>query len=212
VTFSHDTELSLLVVVDLVNTAAETGGTETLPDADALRSWVDKHHVSSVAASDYSDVASIHKVRERFRQCFGLADAELLAERVNTLVAEAPVQPRLTDHNGYDWHIHYFAPGASLADHLAVDGGMALAHVVAARRGRAATGLRGAGLRGGPARPVTQPVEAVLRRPDLRQPAQRRRVPRAQALRRRRLRSGAPLWGSRSAGVRRCQPSRRGND
>jgi predicted RNA-binding Zn ribbon-like protein len=132
VTFSHDTELSLLVVVDLVNTAAETGGTETLPDADALRSWVDKHHVSSVAASDYSDVASIHKVRERFRQCFGLADAELLAERVNTLVAEAPVQPRLTDHNGYDWHIHYFAPGASLADHLAVDGGMALAHVVAA--------------------------------------------------------------------------------
>jgi predicted RNA-binding Zn ribbon-like protein len=132
VTFSHDTELSLLVVVDLVNTAAETGGTETLPDADALRSWVDKHHVSSVAASDYSDVASIHKVRERFRQCFGLSDAELLAERVNTLVAEAPVQPRLTDHNGYDWHIHYFAPGASLADHLAVDGGMALAHVVAA--------------------------------------------------------------------------------
>ena len=51
---------------------------------------------------------------------------------VNTLVAEAPVQPRLTDHNGYDWHIHYFAPAASLADHLAVDGGMALAHVVAA--------------------------------------------------------------------------------
>jgi predicted RNA-binding Zn ribbon-like protein len=132
VTFSHDTELSLLVVVDLVNTAAETGGTEALPDADAVRSWVDKHHVSSVAASDYSDVASIHKVRERFRQCFGLSDAELLAERVNTLVAEAPVQPRLTDHNGYDWHIHYFAPGASLADHLAVDGGMALAHVVAA--------------------------------------------------------------------------------
>jgi len=132
VTFSHDTELSLLVVVDLVNTAAETGGTETLPDADALRSWVDKHHVSGVAASDYSDVAAIHKVRERFRQCFGLSDAELLAERVNTLVAEAPVQPRLTDHNGYDWHIHYFAPGASLADHLAVDGGMALAHVVAA--------------------------------------------------------------------------------
>jgi predicted RNA-binding Zn ribbon-like protein len=132
VTFSHDTELSLLVVVDLVNTAAETGGTESLPDAAALRAWVDKHHVSSVDASDYSDVAAIHKVRERFRQCFGLDNAELLAERVNTLVAEARVRPRLTDHDGYDWHIHYFAPGASLADHLAVDGGMALAHVVAA--------------------------------------------------------------------------------
>ncbi|MGW2532825.1 8-amino-7-oxononanoate synthase, partial [Streptomyces sp. NPDC001595] len=22
-----------------------------------------------------------------------------------------------TDHDGYDWHVHYFAPGASVADH-----------------------------------------------------------------------------------------------
>ena len=66
-----------------------------------------------------------------FRQCFGLDDAETARQRVNTLVAEAPVQPRLTDHDGYGWHIHYFAPGASLAEHVAVDGGMALAHVVA---------------------------------------------------------------------------------
>jgi predicted RNA-binding Zn ribbon-like protein len=42
------------------------------------------------------------------------------------------VRPRLTNHDGHDWHIHYFSPGASLADHLAVDGGMALAHVVSA--------------------------------------------------------------------------------
>jgi predicted RNA-binding Zn ribbon-like protein len=41
------------------------------------------------------------------------------------------VTPRLTDHDGYDWHVHYFAPGASLAEHLTIDCGMALAHVVA---------------------------------------------------------------------------------
>jgi predicted RNA-binding Zn ribbon-like protein len=46
------------------------------------------------------------------------------------LVAESPVTPRLTDHDGYAWHMHYFAPGASLAEHLAVDCGMALAHVI----------------------------------------------------------------------------------
>ncbi len=131
-TFSHDTELSLLVVVDLVNTAAACGGTETLPDAAALSTWVERHHVSSVDPADYGDVASVHAVRERLRGCFGLDDAEQLGERVNSLVAEAPVQPRLTHHDGYDWHIHYFAPGATLAEHLAVDGGMALAHVVAA--------------------------------------------------------------------------------
>jgi hypothetical protein len=132
VTFSHDTELSLLVVVDLVNTGEECGGTELLPDAAALHRWVRKHHVSGVAPADYGDVASVRKIRDRFRACFGVDDTELLAGRVNSLVSQAPVQPRLTNHDGYDWHVHYFAPGATLADHLAVDGGMALAHVVAA--------------------------------------------------------------------------------
>ena len=47
------------------------------------------------------------------------------------LVAGAPVTPRLTDHDGHPWHVHYFAPGASVAERLALDGGMALAHVVA---------------------------------------------------------------------------------
>jgi hypothetical protein len=132
VTFSHDTELSLAVIVDLVNTSAECGGTESLPDSAAVSAWVEAHHVSSVDPSDYGDVASIHRVREQFRECFGLDQVELLGQRINELVAEAPVQPRLTNHDGHDWHIHYFSPGASLADHLAVDGGMALAHVVSA--------------------------------------------------------------------------------
>lgn len=132
-TFSHDTELSLLVVVDLVNTAPECCGTEHVPDAVAVRDWVGRHHVSGVDPAADPDVAAFHRVRARFRECFGLDDAELLATRVNSLVAEAPVRPRLTDHDSYDWHIHYFAPGASLADHLAVDGGMAIAHVVTAR-------------------------------------------------------------------------------
>ncbi|MGH8965301.1 MAG: CGNR zinc finger domain-containing protein, partial [Actinomycetes bacterium] len=49
---------------------------------------------------------------------------------INALVSDAAVIPRLTNHDGYDWHMHYFSPGASLAEHLAVDCGMALAHVI----------------------------------------------------------------------------------
>jgi predicted RNA-binding Zn ribbon-like protein len=131
VIFSHDTHFSLRAVVDLVNTSPACGGTESLPDAASLRAFVADHHVSSVVDSDYADVAAIHQVRERFRMVFGLADPVDVAARVNSLLAEAPVCPRLTNHDGYDWHVHYFAPGARLADHLAVDGGMALAHVVA---------------------------------------------------------------------------------
>jgi predicted RNA-binding Zn ribbon-like protein len=51
---------------------------------------------------------------------------------VNALVADARTTPRLTDHDGWPLHMHYFAHGARLAEHLAADCGMALAFVIAA--------------------------------------------------------------------------------
>jgi hypothetical protein len=132
VIFGHDTQRSLETVVDLVNSSPECGGDEGLPDRESLRGFVSHHRISGVSEQDYDDLAAIRRVRERFRCVFGLADPVDVAARVNVLVAEAPVCPRLTNHDEYGWHIHYFAPGAALADHLAVDGGMALAHVVAA--------------------------------------------------------------------------------
>jgi predicted RNA-binding Zn ribbon-like protein len=41
------------------------------------------------------------------------------------------VTPHLSDHDGYGLHIHYFAPGAPIAELLAAHCGMALARVVA---------------------------------------------------------------------------------
>lgn len=128
--FSHDTELSLLTVVDLVNTAAGCGGTEQLPTARHVEQFIVDHHFSGIDPRDYSDLPALYAVRDRFRSVFGLGDAAKIAAQVNAMVAVAPVSPRLTDHEGYPWHMHYFAPGASLAEHLSVDGGMALAHVV----------------------------------------------------------------------------------
>lgn len=130
--FSHDTELSLLAVVDLVNTAPGCGDAEGLPDRASLVAFVDRHRVSGVAPRDLDDVTAIRRVRPLLRAVFGGSDAADAARLVNSLLAEAPVCPRLTNHDDYGWHVHYFAPGAGLAEHLAVDGGMALAHVVAA--------------------------------------------------------------------------------
>ena len=65
-------------------------------------------------------------------QVFAAHDARTAAALLNELVAAAGTTPRLTDHDGYDWHVHYFAPGASIADHLAADCGMALAFFVVA--------------------------------------------------------------------------------
>jgi predicted RNA-binding Zn ribbon-like protein len=130
--FTHDTEHSLLTIVDLVNTDPAYNGTEGLPDIAALQEFVGTHLISHASRLTAEDVTAVRATRGAFARLFGLSDAAHAAELVNTLVADATVQPRLTDHDGYGWHLHYFAPEATLAEHLLVDGGMALAHVVTA--------------------------------------------------------------------------------
>jgi len=132
VTFSHDTELSLLAVVELINTDPACGPEEGLPDAATVEAFVVRHRISGVDPRDFGDLDALYDVRARLRTVFGDLDAAETAHRVNLLLADASVRPRLTDHDDYAWHIHYFAPGATLAEHVRVDGAMALAQVVSA--------------------------------------------------------------------------------
>ncbi|MFY1676108.1 CGNR zinc finger domain-containing protein [Streptomyces sp. WMMC905] len=129
---THDTRCALDAVVDLVNTAPEEAPAEGLPDIAALRDFVEAHAISDVSELDGDDLAGVRRIRERFTTVFAATDTRAAAEVVNGLVAAAGTTPRLTDHDGYDWHLHYFAPGASIADHLAADGGMALAFFLVA--------------------------------------------------------------------------------
>ena len=128
--FSHDVEHSLACVVDLINTAPTRTAEEQLGDLDDLRSFVERHDVSEVGALTRTDLVAVQELRRRIRLVVDAQTDAEAAEMLNALVSEAPVTPRLTNHDGYAWHMHYFAPGATLAEHLAVDGGMALAHVV----------------------------------------------------------------------------------
>lgn len=130
--FSHDTEHTLLCVVDLVNSAPGAGSPELLGDVEALQRFVERHRVSEVGPLDAHDVEAVHRLRDRVRRIFTADTDAGAAAAVNHIIAESPVTPRLTDHDGYDWHMHYFTPGARLAEHLAVDCGIALGHVVAA--------------------------------------------------------------------------------
>lgn len=129
--FSHDTEHSLACVVDLANSAPSTSTAESLPDLDALDRFVHEHDVSEVGRLTQGDLDAVRRLRDDIRLIFDSPDDQSAAELVNALVSQAGVTPRLTDHDGYDWHIHYFTPGASLAEHLAIDCGMALAQVIA---------------------------------------------------------------------------------
>ncbi|MEU5418843.1 CGNR zinc finger domain-containing protein [Streptomyces sp. NPDC001407] len=132
---NHDTRCALDAVVDLVNTATagpEGGPPDALAGLAELRQFVERHDISGVGTLGQRDLVAVRAVRERFALAFAAEDSTTLAELLNAMVAEAGTTPRLTDHDGYDWHVHYFAPGASLAEHLAADGGMALAFLVVA--------------------------------------------------------------------------------
>ncbi|PCG81195.1 hypothetical protein CIB93_36730 [Streptomyces sp. WZ.A104] len=141
----HDTRIALDAVVDLVNTAPESepppddasdglvdGSADGLPDVATLYAFAERHHISGVGTLGEKDLQAVRDVRAGFAEVFAAPDARTAAELVNRLVAAAGTTPQLTDHDGYDWHVHYFSPDASLADHLAADCGMALAFIIVA--------------------------------------------------------------------------------
>ncbi|MEW2086213.1 CGNR zinc finger domain-containing protein [Streptomyces sp. NPDC005283] len=128
----HDTRIALDTVVDLVNTAPDSEQDDGLTDVAALYDFARNHNVSGVGGLGPRDLKAVRGVRAQFAEIFAAPDSRSAAELVNELVAAAGTTPQLTDHDGYDWHVHYFAPGASVADHLAADCGMALAFIVVA--------------------------------------------------------------------------------
>lgn len=129
---NHDTQCALDDVVDLLNTAPDGAAPDRLASVADLRDFAERNALSDVGALTESDVADVRSLRERLALIFAAPDARTASQLVNSLVAEAGTTPQLTDHDGYDWHVHYFAPGASVAHHLAADGGMALAFIIVA--------------------------------------------------------------------------------
>ncbi|WP_432024319.1 CGNR zinc finger domain-containing protein [Streptomyces parvus] len=136
----HDTRIALDTVVDLMNTAPESqppdgtgdGPEDGLADIAAVYDFAERHLISGVGTLGEKDLAAVRDVRARFAEVFAAPDPRTAADLVNRLVAAAGTTPQLTDHDGYDWHVHYFAPDASVADHLAADCGMALAFIIVA--------------------------------------------------------------------------------
>jgi predicted RNA-binding Zn ribbon-like protein len=132
VLINHDTRCALDAVVDLLNTAPEIAGREGLADPAALEAFVGRNRISDAGRLGEADLAAVREVRERFAQVLAAPGTREASALINTMIARAGTTPRLTDHDGYDWHVHYFAPGSALAPRLAADCGMALAQLVVA--------------------------------------------------------------------------------
>ncbi|MFF4773622.1 CGNR zinc finger domain-containing protein [Microtetraspora fusca] len=128
--FSHDMVYSLTTVVDLLNTSPAAGGGEGLTSVEDLRAFVGRRVISDVENLDDRDLAEVRELRDEFYKVFTAPDRETAVSLLNTLLGRTRITPSLAEHDGFSLHVHYFAPGASLAEHLAADCGVALAHVL----------------------------------------------------------------------------------
>ncbi|WP_344619681.1 CGNR zinc finger domain-containing protein [Dactylosporangium salmoneum] len=118
-------------MVRLVNTGPEAGEGELLDSVARLRDFIAEAQVTEVRPPTGADLAALHELRRRLYSVFAastMADAVL---RVNEILAAAPIQPRLTTHDGRPPHLHFFPPYATLTDHLAADCAMALSLLIA---------------------------------------------------------------------------------
>ena len=102
------------------------------PALGDLTDFVARHEISEPGRLTKDDLEAVRRLRGRLHAIFGAADQPAAVRLVNALVADARTTPRLTDHDEWPLHMHYYAPGARLAEHLAADCGMALAFVLAA--------------------------------------------------------------------------------
>ncbi|WP_311931128.1 CGNR zinc finger domain-containing protein [Microbispora sp. H11081] len=126
--FSHDMVYSLATVVELINTA--TGERDGLAELGDLEEFVRRREVSGVRELTGRDLAEVRSLREEFTAVFTAEDQPTAVGLLNTLLRRTRITPSLTEHDGHPLHVHYFAPDASLAEHLAADCGVALAHVL----------------------------------------------------------------------------------
>jgi predicted RNA-binding Zn ribbon-like protein len=128
--FGHDMVHALATVVELVNTSPSTGGDDGLATLADLQSFVESREVSGISTLTPRDLGQVRMVREAFYRVFVAPDQPAAVRTLNSLLSETSITPRLTEHDGHPLHIHYHAADASLAEHLAADCGVALAHLV----------------------------------------------------------------------------------
>lgn len=129
--FAHDTEVALQSAATLVNTLGTDE--DTLSDLAALDDFVATWRLTGSRTHDAAELDQVRAVRPRLRRLWELDEDGVIAE-VNAILASHNARPQLMKHDGWDWHLHAAAPGASLADRIAVEAAMAFVDVIRLRQ------------------------------------------------------------------------------
>lgn len=125
--FAPDTELALATTAALVNTV-RSGADELATSAD-LDAFCARYEFSGRRSHDAAELRAVRALRATLRGLWE-PEADVVAERVNRLLAEHRALPQLVRHDAWDWHLHAVSPEAPLASRIAVEAAMAWVDVI----------------------------------------------------------------------------------
>jgi predicted RNA-binding Zn ribbon-like protein len=125
--FAHDTEIALQAAAALINTDQPDG--DRLADVAALDRFLDEWGWTGARRRDLPELEAVRALRPRLRRMWTLDEAAVATE-ANGMLRTARALPQLVAHDGWPFHLHATAPGAPLADRMAVEAAMALVDVV----------------------------------------------------------------------------------
>lgn len=129
--FAHDTETSLLAMVDLVNTDASCShsGDDELSTLDQLGAYIVRHRYTGSFERTTAELETIRDLRPEFRR-FWFVERDESVEMVNAMLRDAHALPQLVRHDGWDWHLHATHPDAPFATRVRVEAAMAMIDVI----------------------------------------------------------------------------------
>lgn len=125
---AHDTEIALVTTASLVNTSM--GGSESLATPRDLTAFLAQHEVSGHLAVSETDLASVWELRAHLRGLWDVSTPEEVARLLNEVLDRAGAAPYLTQHDWWNWHLHYAKADAPIIDRLAAELAMGLADLV----------------------------------------------------------------------------------
>ncbi|WP_309128145.1 CGNR zinc finger domain-containing protein [Microbacterium sp.] len=124
--FTSDTEDALRSAVALVNSAEKP---DTLTTRDDLVAFLAANPYSGRIDRDDAELRELRTLRPSLRAML-LAPRDKMAEHVNRALNDVHLSPRLTRHDGLDWHLHAVSDDHPLAERILVETAMALIDVI----------------------------------------------------------------------------------
>lgn len=125
--FAPDTLVALGSVVNLINTSeADVDGLLTRADLDE---FLRREQYTGSRAHTLGELRAVRQLRATLRAIW-VADEDAAVSAVNNILRNARALPQLVKHDHWDYHLHADAPGAPLAERMAVEAAMALVDVL----------------------------------------------------------------------------------